>query len=84
VSKGLLLRCRGGGEDQADIGGVEDVGDAERRGVEDADGTAAADDVGGIAGVNDAGRDSSCFPPAASTEFHAALRVGAAICVVTD
>ena len=57
VPKEQWLRCRGG-EDQADIEGVEDVDDNEKRGVEDADGTAGIDDVGGVAGVNDVGRDA--------------------------
>ena len=57
VSKEQQLQCRGGG-DEADIEGVEDVDDAERRGVEDADGVAGVDDAGDVAGVGDAGRDS--------------------------
>ena len=56
VSKEQRLRCRGG--DQADIEGVEDLDDAERRGVEDAGGYADVDDAGGVAGVSDVGSDS--------------------------
>ena len=32
---------------------VEDVDDAERRGMKDADGAEGADDVGGVAGVSE-------------------------------
>ena len=42
---------------------VENVDDAERRGMKDADGAEGVNDVGGVAGVNnvarDAGRDNS-------------------------
>jgi len=38
---------------------VEDVEDAERRGMIDADGSGGVNDVGGVAGVNDVGRDSA-------------------------
>jgi len=41
----------------ADIEGVENVDDTERRRIEDADGAAGVDDAGGVAGVNDVGRD---------------------------
>ena len=40
------------------IEGVEDVDDAERRGVKYAYGAEGVDDVGGVAGVNDVGRDA--------------------------
>ena len=42
----------------ADIERVEDADDAERRGVEDADGGAGVDGLGRVAGVNSAGRDA--------------------------
>jgi len=42
----------------ADIEGVEDVDDSERRGVEDVDGGAGVDDVDGVAGVDDVGKDA--------------------------
>ena len=42
----------------AEIAGIEDVDDAERRGVEDVDGAAGVDDFDGVVGVNNAaGRD---------------------------
>ena len=40
----------------AEIEGVEDVDDAEGRGVEYADGVAGVDDFDGVAGVNDVGK----------------------------
>ena len=40
----------------AEIKGVEDVNDIERRGVEDVDGAAGVDDFDGAAGVNDVGK----------------------------
>ena len=41
------------------VGGVEDFDDAERHKRKDADGAEGFGDVGGVAGVNDAGRDDS-------------------------
>ena len=38
---------------------VEGVDDAERRGMKGADGAQGVDDVGGVVGVNDAGRDAA-------------------------
>ena len=55
MSKEQWLRCRGGLG--ADIEGVENVDDTERRRIEDADGAAGVDDAGGVAGVYDVGRD---------------------------
>jgi len=46
------------GRSGADIDGAEDVDDAERRGVEDADGVAGVDNADGVAGVDDVGRDA--------------------------
>ena len=40
------------------VEGVEDFDDAERRGVEDADGTAGVNDASDVAGANDSGKDS--------------------------
>ena len=42
----------------AETEGIDDVGDAERRGMKDADGAEGFDDVGGAAGANDVGRDA--------------------------
>ena len=39
------------------IEGVEDVDDAERRGMKDTGGAEGVDDVGGAAGANEVGRD---------------------------
>jgi len=36
----------------------EDVDDAERRGMKDADGAESVDDAGGVAGVSDIGKDA--------------------------
>ena len=40
------------------IESVEDVGDAERRGMKNAGGAEGVDDVGGAAGTNDVARDA--------------------------
>jgi len=40
------------------VEGVEDFDDAERRGMKDTDCAEGVDVVGGVAGVNDVGRDS--------------------------
>ena len=40
------------------IEGVEDVDDAERRGLEDVDGSAGIDDADGSAGVDNVGREA--------------------------
>jgi len=42
----------------ADIEGVKDVDDSERRGVEDVGGAAYVNDADGAAGVRDVGRDA--------------------------
>ena len=58
MSGGLAVTVAPSGADVrpvTDIEGVEDVSDAERRGVEDVDGAADVDDFNGAAGVNNAG-----------------------------
>jgi len=40
------------------VEGIEDLDDAEWRGMKDSDGAEGIDDVGGVVGVNDVGRDS--------------------------
>jgi len=59
VSGGLAVTVAPSGADVrpvTDIEGVEDVNDAERRGVEDVDGAAGVDDFDGTAGVRNAGK----------------------------